>query len=675
MTFCKSLALSFSLVVAVSAGNMVVHESLAASPSSFVHKGAAAPTDMLTLRLALAPNNITGLQAKMASISDPSSSEYGKWLTGDEVKNFVKPSSATSSALNNFVSANGLNATVISPHEDWMAITLPVSAANNLFDAQFQVYSHPSMSDTMTRTLSVSLPQELVGHVQAIHPTTSFARPGGRQGSATRQGQQSKRAIPPSCNTHLGSGVITPACLQAIYGIPADPATQSNNVLMVTAYGGQFAEKSDLKQFIQLMRPDLDPEAETFTVVSLDGGANAPSAADVSDEANLDIQYTAGLFFCLATGVPLQFLSVGGEDFATALLDTATFIDGLVDPPTVVSTSYSENEDLFGTTMASKICNSYMALGARGISVLFSAGDGGVRGGHDDLSECNSNTFVPTFPNSCPWVTSVGATAGFGPETATNLTGGGFSNYFPIPSYQSDAVSGFLEQLSTDFLGVFNSNGRGYPDVSLQGLAFDIVLDGELTGESGTSASTPSFASIISLINDRLIAANQPPLGFLNPLLYASASTAFTDITSGHNSGFVCPASSVAFDAAVGWDPLSGSGVPIFDALLAAAMGAAPQSASGSDTDTLRTSGAVVDAASALDTDASTGSSDGAVRKYAPIVIGLLAGNLVILLMLLVLGVLLYARRGREAGAGRGSRYTPVKLREDEFHVEQRYSD
>ncbi|KAF7358649.1 Family S53 protease-like protein [Mycena sanguinolenta] len=624
---------------------MVVHENLAAAPSSFVHKGAAAPTDMLTLRLALAPNNITGLQTKMASISSPSSSEYRKWLTADEVKNFVKPSSATTSALNNFVSANGLNATIISPHEDWMAITLPVSTANNLFDAQFQVYSHPSMSDTITRTLSVSLPEELVGHVQAIHPTTSFARPGGRQGSAIRHGQQRKRAISPpsSCNTHHGSGAITPACLQAIYGIPADPATQSNNVLMVTAYGGQFAEKTDLEQFIQLRRPDLDPKAETFTVVSLDGGANAPSADDVSDEANLDIQYTAGL----ATGVPLQFLSVGGEDFATALLDTATFIDGLVDPPTVVSTSYSENEDLFGTTMACKICDSYLALGARGISVLFSSGDGGVRGGHDDLSECNNNTFVPTFPNSCPWVTSVGATAGFGPETATNLTGGGFSNYFPIPSYQSDAVSGFLEQLSTDFLGVFNSNGRGYPDVSLQGLSFDIVLDGELTGETPhLDSSTPSF-----------MPRHQPRS---------------LTLLRGHNAGFVCPATSVAFNAAVGWDPLTGSGTPIFDALLAAAMG---QSSSGYDTDTLHTSDAVVDAASALDTDTNADSNDGAVRKYAPIVIGLLAGNLVVLLVLVVLSVLLYVRRGREVGAGRGSRYTPVKLREDEFHVEQRYSD
>jgi tripeptidyl-peptidase-1 len=72
----------------------------------------------------------------------------------------------------------------------------------------------------------------------------------------------------------------------------------------------------------------------------------------------LNPQYHLGI----ATGVPLQFLSVGGpvSDFATALLDTTTFIDGLADPPTVVSTSYSENEEFFGFTMAQQVFPSYV---------------------------------------------------------------------------------------------------------------------------------------------------------------------------------------------------------------------------------------------------------------------------------------------------------------------------
>jgi tripeptidyl-peptidase-1 len=85
MTFHKSLAVFFSLMIAVSARRMAVHESLAAAPGSFVSQGAAPATDMLTLRLALAPNNIAGLQAKMTSISTPGSSEHRQWLSTDEV--------------------------------------------------------------------------------------------------------------------------------------------------------------------------------------------------------------------------------------------------------------------------------------------------------------------------------------------------------------------------------------------------------------------------------------------------------------------------------------------------------------------------------------------------------------------------------------------------------------
>ncbi|KAF7364421.1 Family S53 protease-like protein [Mycena sanguinolenta] len=99
-----------------------------------------------------------------------------------------------------------------------------------------------------------------------------------------------------------------------------------------------------------------------------------------------------------------------------------------------------------------------------------------------------------------------------------------------------------------------------------------MVAGGEVILEGGTSASSPTFAGIIALINDRLVAAQKPVLGLLNPFLYSKASSAFTDVIIGHNSGFECPASSVAFDAAVGWDALTGLGTPKFSDLLDAAF-------------------------------------------------------------------------------------------------------
>jgi tripeptidyl-peptidase-1 len=84
-----------------------------------------------------------------------------------------------------------------------------------------------------------------------------------------------------------------------------------------------------------------------------------------------------------------------------------------------------------------------------------------------------------------------------------------------------------------------------------------IVFNNKTEGFGGTSCSSPGFASVIALINDRLVAQGAPVLGFLNPWLYANAA-ALADITIGHNSGDACENTTFSgFDASAGWDPLS----------------------------------------------------------------------------------------------------------------------
>ncbi|KAF7306473.1 Family S53 protease-like protein [Mycena indigotica] len=557
-----------SIFGAASAASMVLHERRSTVPAEFTNKGAAAANEVITLRVGLAQNNIAGLQDKLLSISTPGSSEFRQWLSMEEVKSFVEPSTETLAAFHNFASANGLKTSVISPNGDWVSIDLPVSQANKLFAANFQKFSHASLTEPLIRTLSVSLPQELVGHVEVLHPTTEFTTPNPRLGPiASMPLPADKRAtVPASCNSNVATGVITPACLQDLYGIPTTPATEKSSTLLVTGYVGQFAQSADLSSFLKLLRPDI-PSTTTFALQTLDRGTNPQGASQAGVEANLDIQYTTGI----ATDVPVSFLTVGGNSFSTALLDTTTFLDGVASPPSVMTTSYGDTEANFGNSLATRICNGYMALGARGITVAFASGDGGVRGNHDSTSVCNNNVFMPVFPAACPFLTSVGSTQGSPVEKAINFTGGGFSNVFTSPAYQTAQVASFLATVPANFKGTFNRAGRGYPDVALQGWNFEIVSGGVTGLVGGTSASSPSFAGLVALINDKLVAAGKPTLGFLNPFLYANEG-AFTDITAGHNSGFVCPATSVAFDAVAGWDALTGLGTPIFSSLLAAAL-------------------------------------------------------------------------------------------------------
>ncbi|KAJ7236484.1 subtilisin-like protein [Mycena rebaudengoi] len=558
----KTLVNLCLLLPVVLASKKILHEKRLVAPAGFTSQGAAPADETLTLRVALKSNDVSGLEAELLSISTPGSPDFRKWLTADEVKAFLQPSADTTTAFTSFATANNLTHAVISPHGDWVALTLPVAQANDLFAADFHVFEHESLADPITRTLSISLPAELAGHVDVVHPTTEFIAPNARLG------QRAATTAPAKRNINSRTFLIGPACIMDMYGIPTTPATASacgKNTLLVTGYEQQFANAADLKTFLTKYRPDI-PADTTFTLRTLDNGTNSQEPGDVGLEANLDIQYTVGI----ATGIEVDFLSVGGSDTGTYLMDTISLLQGLETPPPTVSTSYGDDEPNWGESLARKLCDGFMAVSARGVSNLFASGDGGVIGGHDDGSQCNNNTFVATFPSTCPWVTSVGATTDF-PETVASISSGDFSSLFPVPAYQSKDTAAFIGGLPADFKGIFNHTGRGFPDIAFQGLRIATIENGEVVGQSGTSASAPGLASVISLVNNRLLAAGKPVLGFLNPWLYAAGRDGLLDTLEGRNDGQAC-FNRVAFDAVKGWDPITGLGTPIFDKFLAAAM-------------------------------------------------------------------------------------------------------
>jgi tripeptidyl-peptidase-1 len=144
-------------------------------------------------------------------------------------------------------------------------------------------------------------------------------------------------------------------------------------------------------------------------------------------------------------------------------------------------------------------------------------------------------------------------------------SGGGFSNVFALPSYQSAVVTNYLTKYPPHYPShIYNNSGtsRAYPDVSALGLNLATVYLGNTYGVGGTSASTPIFASIVTLLNEARIAAGKGPIGFLNPTLYAHPE-AFNDITVGGNPG----CGSDGFKCAPGWDPVTELGTPIYPKL------------------------------------------------------------------------------------------------------------
>ena len=249
----------------------------------------------------------------------------------------------------------------------------------------------------------------------------------------------------------------------------------------------------------------------------------------------------------------------------------------------VISTSYGYNEADLTAAYEVRQCNEYMKLGLQGTTILYSSGDNGVAGnggqciGPDGMyNDGSSGMFNPGFPSTCPYVTSVGATqivpgaSVTAPEEACEtviFSGGGFSNVFSLPSYQSAAVKSFFANNVLTYTAAQYNNtqkSRGFPDISANGANYVTAIDGNFTLVYGTSASSPVVGSILTLVNEARLAIGKSSIGFVNPTLYANPGI-LNDITSGGNQGCGTP----GFTAVKGWDPVTGLGTPNFPKILA----------------------------------------------------------------------------------------------------------
>ncbi|KAI0367238.1 subtilisin-like protein [Pilatotrama ljubarskyi] len=540
-----------------------LHEFRKSAPSDFTEIGPAAPETTLNLRLALAQTNANGLVDALYSVSDPDNPSYGRYLSKGEVEGFVAPKSDSVGAVNTWLRENGLTATALSPAGDWLGFQVPVSRANDMFKTNFTVFRHTGTGTETVRTLAYSLPEALQGHVDLVHPTVSFPEPFARPAASAQPVKRRAtyhRVVPRDPGAACANGTV-PACLQEVYRIPLTPAVNKENQLGVTGFFGNNAHYAWLETFLGTYRPDMDP-ATNFSVVGIDGGSNDQDVPSVS-EGELDIQYTVGL----ATNVPVTYYFIGVENQdgdLNGFLDEANVLLALDKPPQVLTTSYGFQESTLSFALTDKLCQAYAQLSARGTTILYASGDSGVGCARDNVTN-----FAPTFPSNCPFVTSVGGTQGFFPEEAWPGSSGGFSNYYPRPTYQDVAVSNYLKTHGHTNKGRFNASGRAFPDIAAKADDFLIFEVDSFFGIQGTSAASPTVASIIALINDRLASRGRPPLGFLNPWLYKRGYKAFTDIKAG-NSSIKCSQNDTlrGFEAVEGWDPVTGLGTPRFDNLL-----------------------------------------------------------------------------------------------------------
>ncbi|KAG7098096.1 hypothetical protein E1B28_000070 [Marasmius oreades] len=548
------------------------------------------PDHKIELRIGLPQPNFHILEEHLYEISDPFHERYGQHLSKEEVEELVAPHPESIDSVTAWLASHGFQEADLerSPAKDWVYLTVPVSVAEKLLDTTYYVWKHVESGDEFVRTTSYSLPDHLHAHIDVIQPTTMFARFKGMKTTIHSVEDAVKEFQPPKLDSSLNADAhvpvdptcnttITISCLQQLYNaVGYTPSANINNSIGITGYLEQFANIQDLQSFYTEQRPDA--LNTSFNFVSVKGGINSQNLSEAGAEANLDVQFAFGLsfpikstFWSTAGRPPFKPDATEPENSNEPYNDWLDFVLAQEEIPLVISTSYGEAEQTVPKNYARRACNGFAQLGARGVSLFFSSGDGGVGDGESDpaLQQCFTNDgrnvtkFMPSFPAGCPFVTAVGGTVNV-PEIAVDFSGGGFSDYWSQPKYQQNAVNAYLKKLPEGlYKGLFNPGGRAFPDVAAQGLRFRIWLNGVPRSIGGTSASSPTFAGIVALLNDARLKKGQPPLGFLNPLIYSKGGDGFNDIVFGNNPGCGTP----GFNATKGWDPVTGLGTPNFKKL------------------------------------------------------------------------------------------------------------
>lgn len=355
------------------------------------------------------------------------------------------------------------------------------------------------------------------------------------------------RIFRPGIGALATANAFAPTQLAAPYSFPTD-ADGTGQCIALIELGGGYVQ-SDLQTYFQ---NTLNITMPNVTSVSVDGATNSPEGTPngADGEVDLDIE-VAGALAPGAT-IAVYFAPNTDQGFLDAITQAT---HDTTNNPSVISISWGSAEANWTAQSLQAMDQAFQAAAALGITVCAAAGDSGSS---DGVSDGKAHV---DFPASSAYVLGCGGTS----LTATgstissevvwnngngSATGGGISDSFALPTWQSEA---HIPTSVND-----GHVGRGVPDVAGNAdpqTGYQVYVDGQSAVFGGTSAVAPLWAGLLARLNQKL----GKSVGFLNPTLYKVS--ALNDITSGNNG---------SYSAGPGWDACTGFGSPDGTKLLAA---------------------------------------------------------------------------------------------------------
>lgn len=544
------------------------------APDQYKIVGFAAPDASFSFTLGLKQQNLEEFERLFWEISTPGSAKYRQFMTNEEILDMIAPPAVHREIVLGWLRDQGVND--IQDRRDSLRVKTTVAIAERIFETKLYIFHYSERNSTILRQLGpYSLPKTILRFVDMVSGISDFPLNAHRLHVSPNQ-----------------QFAVVPQTLQVEYNIPSSASASNVNQGVIEFGSGESFNPDSLQTFAQGVGVTINPVSTQHNVNPL-----PPSGI----EGTLDIQYIG---------------SIGSDAVnwywteTDWLYDWSTSFFSAASKPEVVSISYGwyenaqcdidpddcQNLGIDSVQYVTKVNTEFQKIGAAGVSIMSASGDSGANGRTDP--DCTIPQLRPEYPGVSPYVTSVGATQLNNPSTslpnppsvcsngdwdcftggtesavsydvASFTSGGGFSWFQAQPSYQKTAVEAYLKsEAKLPPTSYYNASGRAHPDVASLGSSILIYSqqEGGWVTVGGTSASSPSFAGYMSLLNQIVKQKTGKPLGFLNPFLYkmfADNPKTFRDITVGDNicTEDGCASTCKGFYCAKGWDPVTGLGV------------------------------------------------------------------------------------------------------------------
>ena len=536
-------------------------------------KGPADPgmaMDYMVLMVKPSAAQQADLDQLLADQQNSSSPHFRQWLAPEAFGNRFGLSAGDQSKVVAWLVSQGFNVNHLARGRNWIAFSgsaAQVTAALRTSIHRFQVDGETHFANTS----DPAVPEALSDVV------------GGFLGLNDFRLNSYLRTVQPD-NTTGTAHYLVPADFATIYDInPLYQAGVDGTGQSIAVVGQSDVSLTDLRAFrTRYNLPPNDPKMLLYSTTD-------PGITSSQIEGDLDLEWAG------AVAPKATIYYVYGPSAITAIVAAVE-----VDVAPVITVSYGTCEIDFAPAVYRSIAQQ---ANAQGITILAASGDSGAAGCDGQGAEpFATRGLAATFPSALPEVTGVGGTEfaegrgnywastnasnfssalSYIPEMVWNESGsvgllaggGGASLLYPKPAWQTGP-------------GVPNDTSRHVPDVAFSAAGHDayfIYYSGLNVAVSGTSASAPSMAGIVALLNQYLVANSKgvsvPGLGNINPQLYRLAQSqpaVFHDITSGNNivpcaEGTPnCATGSFGFAAGPGYDMGAGLGSVDANALVTA---------------------------------------------------------------------------------------------------------